>query len=167
MLREAEDDHHRRRIGFVTNLYQGDTIPEAADREGRSPAPGTRWAEDWTEGGFDELRPSFGGGRPPKLDEDEHYLGTVLRELGLSYAKPRPQGLHRPENSDEILDERVDDASTRASSHTTHGREKTRKAGLVTRISVLTVDPSSGFLMGHSHSRTIIAVCLGRGRSTQ
>ena len=62
MLREAEDDHHLRRIGFVKNLYQGDTIPEAADREGRSAATGTRWAADWNEGGFKQLMPSFGGG---------------------------------------------------------------------------------------------------------
>jgi len=143
MLREAEDDHHLRRIGFVKNLYQGDTIPEAADREGRSPATGTRWAEDWNEGGFEELMPSFGGGRPPKLDEDEqdelvemlregqpwksqeiqhllqeefgvsyspNYLGTFLRNLGLSYAKPRPKRPHRPDNPEEILDERVGNA---------------------------------------------------------
>ncbi|MFC6767630.1 IS630 family transposase [Natrinema soli] len=143
ILREAEDKHHIRRIGFVKNLYQGDTIPEAADREGRSPATGTRWAEDWNEGGFEELMPSFGGGRPPKLDEDQqeelvemlredqpwksqeiqhllqeefaveyspNYLGTFLRDLGLSYAKPRPKRPHQPENPDEILEERVDDA---------------------------------------------------------
>ena len=143
LLWEAEDDHRLRRIGFVKNLYQGDTIPEAADREGRSPATGGRWAEAWNEGGFDELMPSFGGGRPPKLDEDErdeliellrdgqpwksqeiqyllaeefdveyhpNYLGTFLRNLGLSYAKPRPKRPHRPENPDDILEERVDDA---------------------------------------------------------
>lgn len=143
MLRAAEDKHRIRRIGFVKNLYQGDTIPEAADREGRSPATGTRWAEDWNEGGFDELMPSFGGGRPPKLDEDEqvelvemlredqpwesqeirhllqeefgvsyssNYLGTFLRNLGLSYAKPRPERSHQPENPDETPEERVEDA---------------------------------------------------------
>ena len=143
MLREAEDDHHLRRIGFVKNLDQGDTIPEAADREGRSAATGTRWAADWNEGGFEELMPRFGGGRPPKLDEEQqdelvemlregqpwksqeiqhllkeefdvsyspNYLGTFLRKLGLSYAKPRPKRPHRPENPDEILEERVDDA---------------------------------------------------------
>jgi hypothetical protein len=70
-LRETEDNHYLRSIGFIKNLYQGDTIPEAADRECRSAATGTRWAEDWNEGGFEELVPSFGGGRPPKLDEDE------------------------------------------------------------------------------------------------
>ncbi len=43
MLREAEDDDRLRRIGFVKNLYQGDTVSEAADRAGRSPATGGRW----------------------------------------------------------------------------------------------------------------------------
>ena len=143
LLREAEADHRLRRLGFVKNLYRGDSIPEAADREGRSAATGDRWAEAWNEGGLEELMPSFGGGRPPKLDEDEqeelveilregqpwksqeiqhllqkefgvsyspNYLGTFLRELGLSYAKPRPKRPHRPDNPEEILDERVEDA---------------------------------------------------------
>ena len=143
MLREAEDDDRLRRIGFVKNLYQGDTVSEAADREGRSPATGGRWVEDWNDDGFAELMPSYGGGRPPKLDEDEQdellellrdgqpwksqeiqhllneefaveyhpdYLGEFLRDLGLSYAKPRPKRPSRPENPDEILEERVDDA---------------------------------------------------------
>lgn len=143
LLRAAEDDHRLRRLGFLKNLYRGDSIPEAADREGRSAATGDRWAEAWNEGGLEELMPSFGGGRPPKLDEDEqdellellrdgqpwksqeihhlldeefgveyspNYLGTFLRELGLSYAKPRPKRPTRPENPEEILDERVEDA---------------------------------------------------------
>ncbi len=143
LLREAEDDHRLRRLGFLKNIYQGDSIPEAADREGRSAASGDRWVEAWNEGGLEELMPSFGGGRPPKLDKDEqeeliemlrdgqpwksqeiqyllteefgveysrNYLGTFLRNLGLSYAKPRPKRPHQPENPDDILEERVDDA---------------------------------------------------------
>jgi transposase len=35
------------------------------------------------------------------------YLGKFLRDLGLSYAKPRPKRPHRPENPDEILAERL------------------------------------------------------------
>jgi transposase len=143
LLHEAEDDHRLRRIGFLKNLYQGDSIPEAADRVGRSAATGDRWADAWNEGGLKELMPSFGDGRPPKLDEDEQdelvemlregqpwksqeiqhllqnefsvtydpdYLGEFLRNLGLSYAKPRPKRPHRPENPEVILEERVDDA---------------------------------------------------------
>ena len=47
-----------------------------------------------------------------EFDVEYHpnYLGTFLRNLGLSYAKPRPKRPHRPENPDDILEERVDDA---------------------------------------------------------
>lgn len=125
LLREADDEARLRRIGFVKNLYRGDTIPEAAEREGRSPATGDRWADAWNAGGFDELMPSFGGGRPPKLDDDDRrellellredqpsssrairqlldeefgvayhpdYLGTVLRDIGMTYVESQPSG---------------------------------------------------------------------------
>jgi len=71
----------------------------------------------------DELVEMLRDGQPWKSQEIQHllqeelgvsyspnYLGTFLRELGLSYAKPRPKRPHRPENPDEILEERVDDA---------------------------------------------------------
>lgn len=81
LLREADGEHELRRIGFVKNLYLGDTIPEAAEREGRSPATGDRWADAWNRGGFEELMPEFGGGRPPKLDERERErLYELLQE---------------------------------------------------------------------------------------
>lgn len=38
------------------------------------------------------------------------YLHRFLRNLGLSCARPRPKRPSRPENPDEILEERVDDA---------------------------------------------------------
>jgi transposase len=142
-LAEADDDDIVRRLNFLKNLAQGDTIKEAANRVGRSESTGDRWAEDWNDGGLEGLAPSYGGGRPPKLDDDEQeqllerlredqpwksqeiqhllvvefdveyhpdYLGTFLRELGLSYAKPRPKRPYQPENPEEMLDERVDDA---------------------------------------------------------
>ena len=81
LLREAEDDRRKERLGFLKNLYYGDTIAEAADREGRSAATGRRWVEAWNEGGLEGLMPSFGGGRPPKLDEDEQKeLVEMLRD---------------------------------------------------------------------------------------
>jgi transposase len=43
LLREAEDDHHVRRLGFLKNLYHSGSIPEVADREGQSAATGGRW----------------------------------------------------------------------------------------------------------------------------
>ena len=81
LLRETNEHHRLRRLGFLKNLYQGDSIPEAAEREGRSAATGDRWAAAWNDGGLDGLMPSFGGGRPPKLDEDEQdELVEMLRD---------------------------------------------------------------------------------------
>ncbi|GGI95717.1 hypothetical protein GCM10008995_02230 [Halobellus salinus] len=40
LLRDAEDKHRIQRLGFVKNLYQGDTIAEADDRASRSAAIG-------------------------------------------------------------------------------------------------------------------------------
>lgn len=81
LLREAEDEHRLRRLGFLKNLYRGDSVPEAADREGRSAATGDRWADAWNEGGLEALMPSFGGGRPPKLDDQQREaLVGMLRE---------------------------------------------------------------------------------------
>ena len=62
LLREAEDDRRRERLGFLKNLYYGDSVAEAADREGRSAATGGRWAEARNKGGLGGLMPSFGGG---------------------------------------------------------------------------------------------------------
>jgi transposase len=47
-----------------------------------------------------------------EFDVEYHpdYLGRFLRDLGLSYAKPRPKRPYQPENPDEILVERVVDA---------------------------------------------------------
>ena len=89
------------------------------------------------------MRPSFGGGRPPKLSEkqfgelceilkegqpwtpraihtliedrygvtyDSAHLSRKLRESGMHYAKPRPMDPRSPENADEILAERLDEA---------------------------------------------------------
>ena len=67
MLAEADDDEIVRRLTFLKNVYQGDLIKEAANRVGRSESTGDRW----NEAGLEGLAPSFGGGRPPKLDDQE------------------------------------------------------------------------------------------------
>ena len=193
--RDAEDEHRLRRLGFLKNLYQGDSIPEAADREGRSAATGDRWAEAWNEGGLEALMPSFGGGRPPKLDEDEqeellellregqpwksqeiqhllqeefgvsyspNYLGTFLRELGLSYAKPRPKRPNRPENPEEILDERVEDALDEETDELHNKREGDDEDGWVVDDDIRTDGGTVvGFSTRRSHSRTTTRVVSG------
>ena len=128
---------------FSKTVYQGDLIKKAANRVGRSESTGGRWADRWNEGGLEGLAPSFEGGRPPKLDDQEqeqlierlrdgqpwksqeiqhllnqefdveyhpNYLADFLHELGLSYSIPRTKRPSRPDNAEEIIDERVVDA---------------------------------------------------------
>ncbi|ELY86130.1 IS630 family transposase [Natrialba taiwanensis] len=143
LLAETDDEKISKRLTFIKNLYKGDTLEEAADRVGKSATTGSRWARRWNEGGLGLLTPNFGGGAPPKLDEDEQdrllellrdgqpwkkqeiqhlineefdiefhpvYLSEFLDNLGLSRAIPRTKRPSKPENADEILEERVDDA---------------------------------------------------------
>ena len=76
-LRDEEDPKMVRRLGYIKNLYQGDTLGEAAGREGKSQPTGARWAALWNDGGVDELAPDHGGGRPSKLTARER---THLRQ---------------------------------------------------------------------------------------
>lgn len=77
-LRDCDDAEMARRLGFIKNLYHGDTIAEAAEREGKSQPTGGRWLDRWNKGGVNGLSPDHGGGRPPKLNEDEQ---DRLRQL--------------------------------------------------------------------------------------
>jgi len=65
----------------LKNIYRGDSIIEAADRKGRSATTDGRWVDAWNDGGLEALMPSFGGGRPPKLNEDKQQeLVEMLRD---------------------------------------------------------------------------------------
>ena len=143
LLAESTDEKMTQRLIFIKRLYKGATLKDAADDVGKSSATGTRWARRWNKGGLGQLMPNFGGGRPPKLGDEERdellellragqpwkkqeiqhlinqefgvefhpvYLTVFLDELGLSYAIPRTKRPSRPDNAEEILDERVADA---------------------------------------------------------
>jgi transposase len=90
LLREAEDDHWLRRLGFLKKIYRGDSIPEAADREGRSSTTGGRWVDTWNEGGIEALMPSFGG-RPPRTStkiSNKSWLRCSVERHGLTANQP-------------------------------------------------------------------------------
>jgi hypothetical protein len=44
LLREATDDRRKERLGFLKNLYYGDLVAEAADREAVGGRLERRWA---------------------------------------------------------------------------------------------------------------------------
>ena len=96
-LSEAELDHHLqtaddevfvRRLGFIKNLYQGDTLEEAVAREGRAVSTGYNWLQSWNEGGLEALSPTQRSGRPPKLSdtEKEKFLEQVEQQQPVSTA---------------------------------------------------------------------------------
>lgn len=98
-IRSANDPEMVQRLCFVKNLYHGDTLGEAADRVGRSQPTGVRWAERWNSEGIASLAPNYGGGRPPKLDEEER---ETLKSL-LEADGPRTTGeVHQ------LIEERFD-----------------------------------------------------------
>lgn len=142
-IKTAADPELVQRLIFVKNLYNGDTLGEAARRVGKSQPTGGRWADRWNEGGLEGLAPEWGDGRPAKLSDAErerlrelleagepwttqeilhlieeefdvtyhpNYIYELLRSFDMHYAKPRPKRPERPENADEILEDRLEDA---------------------------------------------------------
>ena len=140
LLAETDDEKMSKRLTFVKRLYKGATLKDAADDVGKSASTASRWARRWDEGGLGLLTPNFGGGPPPKLDQDEQRdllellrdgqpwkkqeiqqliseefnveshpvsLNEFLDDLGLSRAISRTKRPSRPEDAEEILDERI------------------------------------------------------------
>ena len=77
----ADETRLVRRLCFVKNLYAGDTREEAGRCVGVSQPTSSRWAHAWNHTGVDGLRPSFGGGRPPKLSDEQFVeLCAILKD---------------------------------------------------------------------------------------
>lgn len=155
LLTQTDNEKVSKRLTFIKRLYKGATLEDAADDVGMSQSTSSRWVKLWNEGGLGLLTPSFGGGRPPKLDDEQrerllelleegepwkkqeiqhllntefdvefhpNYLPRLLSDLGLSYAIPRTERPDRPEDADEILDERVADAFAEGETDDPHNK---------------------------------------------
>ena len=140
---KADETRLVRRLCLIKNLYAGDSITEAATRVGVAQPTASRWTERWNNHAVDGLRPDFGGGRPPKLTEQEQeqlcevlkanqplttahvqrlieegfnvsysqrHVSRLLKKLGMKYAIPRPESPDRPDDADELLEERLEAA---------------------------------------------------------
>ena len=88
---KADEARLVRRLCFVKNLYAGDVLEEAARRVGVSQANSSRWAHAWNNAGVDGLRPSFGGGRPPKLSNEQFDELCEILEEGQPWT---PRAIH-------------------------------------------------------------------------
>jgi len=70
-LKNVDDPKVVRRLCFVNNLYEGDTLKQATRRVGASRGIGSEWLTRWNEDGPKGLVPRFGGGRPTKLTHQQ------------------------------------------------------------------------------------------------
>jgi len=93
LLTKTDDEKVSKRLTFVKRLYKGATLEDAADDVGMSQSTGSRWAKLWNKGGLGLLAPSFGGGRPPKLTEQQRERLLDLLEEGEPWKKQEIQHL--------------------------------------------------------------------------
>lgn len=70
-----------KRLYFIKYLYMGMSVEEAARLVGVAKATGYSWLKRWNKEGYEGLIPKFGGGRPPKLtNEQKEELKKMLME---------------------------------------------------------------------------------------
>lgn len=79
-LAEADEPRFVRRLCFISNLYAGDSIEDAAARVRVAQSTGSRWLARWNDDGLADLRPGFGGGRPPKLFPEQREALVAIPE---------------------------------------------------------------------------------------
>ena len=84
LIRKEKDLRIHQRLLFIRQLYLGDSVEEACRRVCISRQTGRTWLREWNEKGYDGIRPSFGGGRPPKLNQEQKFaLKETLGEKKL------------------------------------------------------------------------------------
>lgn len=69
------------RLLFIKHLYEGDSVPQAADKVEVTLPVGYEWRKRWNEQGYEGLIPQFDGGAPSRLSqEDKEDLIDVLKQ---------------------------------------------------------------------------------------
>ena len=69
------------RLLFIKHLYEGDSVPQAADKVEVTLPVGYEWRKRWNEQGYDGLIPQFDGGAPSRLlQKDKERLIDVLKQ---------------------------------------------------------------------------------------
>lgn len=71
LIRREKDKRVLERLIFVRSLYDDETVAKAAAKLGRSKTAGYDWLKRWNEGGPERIKPTFNGGRPPKLSNEK------------------------------------------------------------------------------------------------
>jgi putative transposase len=67
------------RLIFISDLFKGISVPEAAKNVGISHSTGYEWLKRWNNESLEGLIPKYAGGRPPELSkEDLEKLDKIL-----------------------------------------------------------------------------------------
>jgi putative transposase len=70
-----------KRLYFVKNRYQGDSVEVASGKVGITKMVGYEWQNRWNKEGYAGLIPRYAGGRPSKLTENQkEELKAFLKE---------------------------------------------------------------------------------------
>ncbi|MFZ2455313.1 MAG: IS630 family transposase [Candidatus Altiarchaeia archaeon] len=103
LVKKSKDARVRHRLLFIRQLYEEDSMEEACERMCISLQTGYDWLSLWNKAGEGALPPQSGGGRPPKLRDEqklrlmdllkskEHWLtgevcALVRKEFSVSYS---------------------------------------------------------------------------------
>jgi len=81
LIQREQDKRVYERLLFIHQLYIHEDVYEACERMCIVPQTGYNWLKAWNQGGYDGLKPSFGGGRPPKITPGQ--LEELREELGV------------------------------------------------------------------------------------
>ena len=66
---------------FITHRYNGDSVEEACEKVGVYKMVGDQWQKRLNEDGYEGSVPRIGGGKPPKLsEEDMNRMSDTLKK---------------------------------------------------------------------------------------
>src|SRR3989338_6482767 len=71
LIKKEKNKHIHERLLFINQLYLNASVPEACERMCITEQTGYNWLEEWNENGYEGLKPEFGGGKPPKLTDNQ------------------------------------------------------------------------------------------------
>ncbi|MEG3224753.1 MAG: IS630 family transposase [Methanobacteriales archaeon Met13] len=70
-----------KKLLFIKNLYQDESVEKSANLVGATKATGYNWLRAWNKDGYNSLHPKPKSGRRSRLsDEDKKKLESMLRE---------------------------------------------------------------------------------------
>ena len=71
LIKNTRGKRFAERLMFIRSVYDGEPAESAVKKLGRSRATGYNWLKRWNYHGVEGLKPTFNGGRHPKLSSTE------------------------------------------------------------------------------------------------